>query len=168
MLHNLNCQATALVWKPHLFHSTGCIASPAHGRVWSTCHTVFVSLECMNKLHATFAGYCFINREAMTNALHKKYTRSMFPMILGERYENGMACRPDPSTVPVMQYIRCCGRGVVSRLATALGSYTYACLFTPHRACASKGLCDRSCPVIYLYIFVTTSSRIIGNYWLCR
>ena len=33
-----------IVWKPHLFHSTGCIASPARGRVWSTCHTVFVSL----------------------------------------------------------------------------------------------------------------------------
>ena len=45
-----------LVWKPHLFHSTGCIASPARGRVWSTCHTVFVSLGCMNKLRATFAG----------------------------------------------------------------------------------------------------------------
>ena len=50
-----------------------------------------------------------------------KYTRSMFPMILGERYENGMACPSDPSSAgdaihPVMQYIQCCGRGVVSRL----------------------------------------------------
>ena len=34
-----------LVWKPHLSHSTGCIASPARGRVWSTCHTAFVSLH---------------------------------------------------------------------------------------------------------------------------
>ena len=33
-----------IVWKSHLFHSTGCIASPACGRVWLTCHTVFVSL----------------------------------------------------------------------------------------------------------------------------
>ena len=26
---------------------------------------------------------------------------------------------------------------------------------TPRRACASKGLCDRSCPFIYIYLFIT-------------
>ena len=43
-----------LVWKPHLFHSTGCIASPARGRVWSTCHTVFVSLPKNHGEHTYF------------------------------------------------------------------------------------------------------------------
>ena len=40
-------------------------------------------------------------------------------------------------------------------------------IITPRHACASKGLCDRSCPFIFIYQFVTiknTSSRIIGNY----
>ena len=27
-------------------------------------------------------------------------------------------------------------------------------IFTPRRACASKGLCDRSCPFIYIFIYL--------------
>ena len=28
-------------------------------------------------------------------------------------------------------------------------------LHYPARACASKGLCDRSCPFIYIYIYIS-------------
>ena len=41
--------------------------------------------------------------------------------------------------------------------------HNYACIYnhtgyiviiTPRRACASKGLCDRSCPFIYIFIYI--------------
>ena len=110
-----------IVWKPHLFHSTGCIASPARGRVWLTCHTVFVSLPKNHgnilRVYFIWSAVKFCHSLAINKTLPShgsKMLRAVYSYIPEIQKQYGISTRP--FRVPVMQYIRCCGRGVVPRL----------------------------------------------------
>ena len=102
-----------VVWKPRLFHITGCIVSPARGRVLLTCHTIFIwGTYCVCTSYGVWLNFVIASRflkrfSAMPAnvacSIHSRDTKTVWHSTR-------------PFRVPVMQYIQCCGRGVVSRL----------------------------------------------------